>query len=85
VFEYLAAGRPILGVVPQDSAVADLLRRSQAGIIVSPTDPSAIGAAILDLYREFKATGDVQWRGNETVIQEYARPKVNSQTSSIVG
>lgn len=83
VFEYMAASRPILGMVPQDSAVADLLRRSQAGIIVNPIDPSAIGSAILDLYREFKATGDVQWRGNETVIQQYARPKLTARLAAV--
>ncbi|MBI4381075.1 MAG: glycosyltransferase family 4 protein [candidate division NC10 bacterium] len=84
VFEYLAASRPILGMVPQDSAVADLLRRSQAGIIVNPIDPGAIGSAILDLYREFKATGHVQWRGNETVIQEYARPKLTARLAAVL-
>lgn len=84
VFEYLAASRPILGMVPQDSAVADLLRRSQAGIIVNPMDSGAIGSAILDLYREFKATGDVQWWGNETVIQEFTRPKLTARLAVLL-
>lgn len=84
VFEYLAAGRPILGMVPQDSTVADLLRCSQAGIIVNPMDPGAIRSAILDLYREFKATGDVQWWGNETVIHDFTRPKLTARLAAVL-
>lgn len=38
VFEYLAAGRPILAVVPTDGAAADLLRESGAAVVVGPDD-----------------------------------------------
>ena len=37
IFEYLAAERPILAVVPPDGAAADLLRETGAGIVVAPT------------------------------------------------
>src|SRR3954451_10380478 len=38
VFEYLAAERPILAVVPPDGAAAALLRETGAGIVVAPED-----------------------------------------------
>lgn len=35
LFEYLAAGRPILAIGPKDNVAADLIRRLRAGIVVS--------------------------------------------------
>jgi glycosyltransferase involved in cell wall biosynthesis len=34
IFEYMAASRPILGVLPPDSVAAELIRRSQTGQVV---------------------------------------------------
>ena len=47
VFEYLAAGRPILAVVPPDGAAAELIRETGAGVVVAPDDVEgiAVGAA----------------------------------------
>ncbi len=49
VFEYLAAGRPILAVVPPDGAAADLVRETGAGVVVAPDDVEGIAAAVRDL------------------------------------
>jgi glycosyltransferase involved in cell wall biosynthesis len=38
VFEYLAAERPILAVVPPNGAAADLIRATGTGPVVAPTD-----------------------------------------------
>ena len=38
VFEYMAAERPILAVVPPDGAAADLVRETGAGVVVAPDD-----------------------------------------------
>ena len=35
VFEYIAAGRPILAAVPPDGAAADLIRETGAGIVAA--------------------------------------------------
>jgi glycosyltransferase involved in cell wall biosynthesis len=54
IFEYLAAERPILAVVPPDGAAAQLLRDTGAGIVVPPDDVEAIRQALLDLHRRWK-------------------------------
>jgi glycosyltransferase involved in cell wall biosynthesis len=46
IFEYLAAGRPILAAVPEDGAAAALLRETGAGIVVPPDDVDAIAEAL---------------------------------------
>jgi len=54
IFEYLAAERPILAVVPPDGAAADLLRETGAGTVVGPEDEDGIRAALVDLHRRWK-------------------------------
>ena len=57
VFEYLAAGRPILAVVPPDGAAAALLRETGAGVVVAPDDVDGIA-------RELEAMRD-RWRAGK--------------------
>ena len=54
VFEYLAAERPILAVVPPDGAAAELLRETGAGVVVAPDDIDGMRAALADLDARFK-------------------------------
>ena len=53
VFEYLAAGRPILAVVPPDGAAAALIRETGAGVVVAPDDVEGIGQALQELQARF--------------------------------
>src|SRR5581483_2923536 len=68
VFEYLAAERPILAVVPPDGAAADLIRETGAGIVVPPDDVEAIArelAALRDAWQAGSLDGTplrAEWR-----------------------
>jgi glycosyltransferase involved in cell wall biosynthesis len=55
VFEYLAAERPILAVVPADGAAARLIRDTDAGVVAAPDDEEAIRAALVDLHARWRA------------------------------
>ena len=57
VFEYLAAGRPIVAVVPPDGAAADLIRETGSGVVVAPDDVDGIRAALEDLHERFRNGG----------------------------
>jgi glycosyltransferase involved in cell wall biosynthesis len=50
VFEYLAAERPVLAVVPADGAAAELIRETGAGIVAGPDDVDAIRDALVELH-----------------------------------
>jgi glycosyltransferase involved in cell wall biosynthesis len=53
VFEYLAAGRPILALIPEDGASAEVVRASPGGgYFADPADPDGVAAAILRLWAE---------------------------------
>ena len=54
IYEYLAAERPILAVVPFDGAAAQLVRDSGAGVVVAPDDVEAMREALLDLHRRWR-------------------------------
>jgi glycosyltransferase involved in cell wall biosynthesis len=70
VFEYLAAGRPILAVVPPDGAAADLIRETGAGVVVAPDDVQGMRAALERLHGQFadggipsvELAGDIRYR-----------------------
>jgi glycosyltransferase involved in cell wall biosynthesis len=55
VFEYLAAERPILAIVPPDGAAAELIRDTNAGIVAAPDNVPAIKDALLDLHARWRA------------------------------
>jgi glycosyltransferase involved in cell wall biosynthesis len=55
LFEYLAAERPILAVVPPDGEAAALVRETGAGVVVSPDDVDGIAAALAELERRWRA------------------------------
>jgi len=53
VYEYLAAGKPVLAIAEPNGAVANLLRETDAGAVYEHCDTHGIAAAFLDLYRRF--------------------------------
>jgi glycosyltransferase involved in cell wall biosynthesis len=57
VFEYIAAERPILAIVPPDGAAARLINDTGVGVVAAPEDVDGIRAALLDLH--------TRWRNGE--------------------
>jgi hypothetical protein len=82
VFEYLAAERPILAVVPPDGAAAALLRETGAGIVVAPDDVDGMArelAALREVWRAGALEGaplSAEWKrkvSRQTRVEEFAR------------
>jgi glycosyltransferase involved in cell wall biosynthesis len=57
VFEYLAAERPILALVPPEGDAASLLRDTGSAWIADPDDEDAIAAAIAEAVGAWEADG----------------------------
>ena len=53
LYEYLAAKRPILALIPEGVA-ANLIKSTKTGIVVLPKDINSIKQAILKLFQEWK-------------------------------
>jgi len=82
VFEYLAAERPILAVVPPEGAAAGLIRDAGAGVVVAPDDVDGMAAALRDLHARWKAGAlegaplSDEWRdrvSRRTRVEEFAQ------------
>jgi glycosyltransferase involved in cell wall biosynthesis len=55
IFEYLAAERPILAVVPPDGEAAALIRGTGAGTVVAPDDVDGMAVALTELDERRRA------------------------------
>ena len=62
VFEYIAAGRPILALVPPDGAAAQLVRDTGMGEVVDPEDVDAIARALTTIDGELGVQLAGEWR-----------------------
>ena len=54
VFEYLAAERPVLAVVPPDGAAAALVRDTGAGLVAGSDDVDGIRDALVELHTRWR-------------------------------
>jgi glycosyltransferase involved in cell wall biosynthesis len=71
LFEYLAARRYIIAIVPPDGIAADLIRRFEAGTVASADDVDAIASALLEVFQQFKS-GKLKVRHSLTDLSEFS-------------
>jgi glycosyltransferase involved in cell wall biosynthesis len=82
-FEFLASGRLVLALVPPDGATADLIRKTNTGIVVAPEDIAAIHDAVLDLYLQWKQGGLKIWP-NWTEVFKYEARNLSQSLSGVL-
>jgi len=74
LFNYLAAGRPILALAPVPNVAVDLILESRSGVVARPDDPAAVADALVELYRRFKA--GIPLDQDRALVERYeARPQ----------
>ena len=76
LYNFLAAGRPILGLAPADSEVAALIRGNRCGEVVPPDDVAAIGAAVLALKGDPGARREMAANARRYVVDNFARKMI---------
>jgi putative colanic acid biosynthesis glycosyltransferase WcaI len=52
LYPTLAAGRPVLGIAPEEADVVRIIRRSGCGIAANPEDPASVAEAIRSVLRD---------------------------------
>lgn len=80
VFEYIAARKPILALC-HEGATASLLKSTGLGLIIDPTDPEAVAAALQALFTRFRS-GTLKCLPVEDELRKYDR---RSQTKQLAG
>lgn len=57
LYEYLASGRPILAIGPEDGDAARVLKETRAGTVVGFDEKDKIKATLVQLYRQYLEGG----------------------------
>jgi len=70
MFEYLAAGRPILALAASPGATAELIEKTNTGYTVGVTDIDGIASKLKELYDAYKS-GKSIFERNSSEIEKY--------------
>ena len=83
VFEYVAAGRPILAAVPVDGAAARLIEEIGAGVVAPSDDVDALRAALVELHARWKR-GELQVELSDEARERVDRRARVAELASLV-
>jgi putative colanic acid biosynthesis glycosyltransferase WcaI len=83
---YMAAGRPILAAVHQDSATADLVRRASCGVVTSAGQPAALAESIRAMVTSSESGRGVEMgkRGRSYVVEHFERDSILRQWDELL-
>jgi len=74
LYPTLAAGRPVLGVAPEESDVVRIVRRSDCGLVANPDDPNTVVDAIRSVLHDSERLRHMGLRAREIAFS-YDRVK----------
>ncbi len=78
VFEYLACGKPILAITPEN-ALAQLVRQTRTGFVVNPDDISQLVERLYDLFM-----GAIDFSPRTDLIVKYQRREQARELASLM-
>lgn len=81
LFEYLAAGRPILCIGSVDGDAADIIRETGSGYIFRSDDLNSIREKLLDFYNQYKTK---TLYCNNHGIEKYSRKNLTKSLAEIL-
>jgi glycosyltransferase involved in cell wall biosynthesis len=82
LFEYLATGRPILGIVPLDGEVAELLQQAGNAWVVDVGDAEGIARCLSDIHEKWSA-GELVSKTNQEYVGKFERRYLTSQLCDV--
>lgn len=86
LFEYLAAGKPVLALTPPHGEIARVLNETKAGWCVPQDDPAAITQLLMDAFERWQtAAGQSIIRPDWGAIRQYERPRLVAALAKATG
>ncbi len=82
IFEYMNTGRPVLAVLPQKGAAADLVRESKIGIVAHTENVEAIKSAVKDYYDKW-CEGKLDFQPDRQVIERFERKELTKKLAEV--
>ncbi|RMF59021.1 MAG: glycosyltransferase, partial [Bacteroidetes bacterium] len=83
LFEYLASGRPVLGLGPPEGDAAALLRATGGGVMFAHDDPDAIRAYVAAQYADWEA-GRRREGARPEALLPYTRPALTERLAAVL-
>ncbi|GIU81126.1 MAG: glycosyltransferase WbuB [Acidobacteria bacterium] len=74
-YNLLAAGKPILALVEEDSEVAMILKEEEAGWVVEPRNPQKLLERIFEIYENKNLLHEMGVRAREAALEKYSPEK----------
>ncbi len=81
LFEYMAAGRPILAIGPKGSDFAEIIKKTNTGEFFDYAQKEDLKKSILNLFGLFK---EGQLRVNAVGVEQFSRKKLTENLSQII-
>lgn len=81
LFEYLTAKRPILAMGPETGDLSEILKDTNAGVVIGFENETKLTAEIRNLYLQYK-TGNL--KVNSKNIEQYHRKELTKKLSEII-
>ena len=82
LYEYLASGRPILAIGPEDGDAAQLLKETHAGFIVDFENKEKMKEVIKELYQNYLGNG-LPFNDNKE-IEKYSRKALAGEYAALL-
>jgi glycosyltransferase involved in cell wall biosynthesis len=76
MYNAMAAGKPLIGVVDEDSELALVIREEDIGWVVQPGDASALARAVTDAYADPERLKKMGRRARQAAETKYSREAI---------
>ncbi|MBQ9604312.1 MAG: glycosyltransferase family 4 protein [Firmicutes bacterium] len=82
IFEYMNTGRPVLAILPENGAAADLVRKSRIGIVAHTDTVEKIKGIIKDYYDK-QQSGALTFDPDRSVIEGFERKALTAELAKV--
>jgi len=83
LFEYLQAGRPVIGIGYTDGDAAAILNQTGAGEVFDFEDEVSLKTKLLSYYQQYKS-GKLSVKADKEAIAQYSRKKLTEQLAALI-
>lgn len=83
IYEYINSNRPILALAPKDGVAAEIVEKTETGIVCETTNVAQIKSGLERLYMNWKKN-EFHIRPNYAIINNYSRKTLTQRLSEVI-
>ena len=84
LYEYLAAGKPIINITRKDAETAAIIEQCSAGKTFERNEEQALTEYLIALFSEWQQTGQLSHQGNKELIETFAISAIAANVSRLL-